>query len=331
MKLKITLVLALCFALAPAVFAANTLKGRPAPDFSASKFINPPADGRTSLAQCKGEVVLVKLWGTHCGPCLRSMPEVQGLWNKFEGKGLHVFMSERQNSSVDAIQKIFSGKGLTFPDVIEGNMGGFPGVGRIPYAYVIGVDGNVIFEGSTGYGAVIEQEIEKIKYLGLGKNDVAPGLEKAASAFSAKDYAKARDEAAREKEKHSDDAGVVADADYIINKVDELVKQLFADVDTAKSKRRYQDAVAILERLSGKEFHGIEAADKAKDDLKDLKKDKQVKVELKAWDALDRTLKANERTDNKDAQRANLEKFVKHYEGTAAAEEAANKLSALGE
>lgn len=322
------MIFALSLALAPGMLA-GTLTGKASPDFSATKFINPPADGRTSFEDCKGEVILVKLWGVNCGPCLRSMPEVQALWNKFEGKGLHVFMCERQNHSEAEIQKIYTGKGLTFPQVIEGNMGGFPGIGRIPYAYVIGVDGTVVFEGSTGYGAAIETEIEKINYLGLGKNDVAPGLEKAATAFSQKDYSKAREEATKQKESNSDDEALVADADYIINKVDALVARLFAEMDTAKEKRRYHKAVAILERLAGKEFKGLEAADKAGDDLKELKKDKQVKEELKAWDAFGKTIEANGKTDNTDAQRANLEKFIKKYDGTAAAADAARALESL--
>ncbi|MCA8912441.1 MAG: TlpA family protein disulfide reductase [Planctomycetes bacterium] len=328
MKTKLMMILALAL-FTPALFAGATLTGQEAPNFSATKFINPPADGCTSFEQCKGEVILVKLWGVNCGPCLRSMPEVQALWNKYEGKGLHVFMCERQNHSQEEIQKIYTSKGLTFPQVIEGNMGGFPGVGRIPYAYVIGVDGKVQFEGSSGYAAVIEKEIEKINYLGLGKNDVAPGLEKAATAFSQKDYGKAREEALKEKEKNADNEALVADADYIIGKVDGLVEALFKQVEDAKAIRRYHDAVAILERLSGKEFKGLEAADKAKDDLKELKKDKQVKEELKAWDAFDKTVEANERTDNVDSKRANLEKFIKKYEDTAAAADAAKLLSGL--
>ena len=39
--------------------------------------------GCTSFEQCKGEVILVKLWGVNCGPCLRSMPEVREAAEKF--------------------------------------------------------------------------------------------------------------------------------------------------------------------------------------------------------------------------------------------------------
>lgn len=323
--IKTLTILALAIALAPAMFAGE-ITGQDAPSFSATKFINPPADGRTSFEDCKGDVILVKLWGVKCGPCLASMPEVQALWNRYEGKGLHIFMVERQNHSEADIQKVYNSKGLTFPQVVEGNMGGFPGVGRIPYAYVIGVDGKVIFEGSKGYVGVIDEEIKKIKYLGLGKNEVAEGLEKAASAYSEGDYAKAREEAAKEKEGNADNEALVADADYIINKVDGLISKKLAAVDAAKAARRYHEAVAILEELSGKSFKGLEVADQAKDDLKELTKDKEVKEELKAWDAYTKTAEANEKARDEETKRANWEKFVKKYEGTAAADEAAKHL-----
>ncbi|MCB9895381.1 MAG: TlpA family protein disulfide reductase [Planctomycetes bacterium] len=327
---KTIMIAVLACALAPALFAGGSLTGQDCPSFSATRFINPPADGKTSFEDCKGEVILVKLWGTHCGPCLKSMPEVQALWNKYEGKGLHVFMSERQNSSEADIQKVYSSKGLTFPQVLEGNMGGFPGVGTIPYAYVIGVDGKVVFEGHSGYGAAIETEIEKIKYLGLGKNDVAPGLEKAATAFSAKDYAGAREEATKAKEKSADNEAVVADADYIIGRVDAVIEKLLKRVEDTKAARRYHETVAALEELSGKEFKGMEVADKAKEDLKELKKDKDVKNELKAWDALAKTLEANDKAKSDDAKKANLEGFIRKYEGTAAAGDAQQMLGAIG-
>lgn len=298
-----------------------SLQGKEAPDFSATRFINPPKDGKYSLADCKGDVILVKLWGVKCGPCVASMPGVQGLWNKYEGKGLHIFMVERQNHSEDEIQKLYTSKGLTFPQVIEGNMGGFPGVGTIPYAYVIGVDGTVIWEGNKGYGAVIDEEIKKIKYLGLGKNEVAPGLEKAATNYATGNYAAAREEAVKQKEKAASEAAV-ADAEYIINKIDALVAAKRKQVEDAKAIRHYHTAVRILEELSGKAFKGLEASDKAAEDLKELRKDKDVKKELTAWDAYEKTLAANEKAKDAAAKKKALTDFSKKYEGTAAAEEA---------
>src|SRR5262249_7613171 len=136
--------------------------GKPSPAFVADRSVNEPADKMKTLAGCKGEVVLVKLWGVKCAPCLASMPEVQALWTKYEGKGLHVFMLERQGHDEAAITKVFRSRGLTFPGVLEGSFP-FQGAGTLPYAYVIGVDGPVIFEGHSGYWAVIDEEIQKVK------------------------------------------------------------------------------------------------------------------------------------------------------------------------
>jgi len=163
--MKTTLMLATLIVLcSPALSAAatNGMLGKPSPDFKADRCLNEPADQMKTLADCKGEVILVKLWGTKCGPCLASMSEVQTLWNKYQGRGLHVFMLERQGHDEAAITKVFRSRGLTFPDVLEGSFP-FQGVGTLPYAYVIGVDGTVIFEGHDGYSGVIEEEIKKVK------------------------------------------------------------------------------------------------------------------------------------------------------------------------
>ena len=163
--MKTALMLAALMVLcSPALSAAETsvMVGEQSPDFRADRFLNEPADRKKTLADCKGEVVLVKLWGVECGPCLASMPEVQALWNRYEGKGLHVFMLERQGHDEAAITKVFRSRGLTFPDVLEGSFP-FQGVGSLPYAYVIGVDGRVIFEGHSGYSAVIDEEIRNVK------------------------------------------------------------------------------------------------------------------------------------------------------------------------
>jgi len=163
--MKTTLVLGTLMVLCSAALSAaeaSSMIGKPSPDFRADRFLNEPADGKRTLADCKGQVVLVKLWGVKCGPCLESMPEVQALWNKYEGKGLHVFMLERQNHDEAAITKVFRSRGLTFPDVLEGSFP-FQSAGTLPYAFVIGVDGTVIFEGHNGYSAVIDEEIQKVK------------------------------------------------------------------------------------------------------------------------------------------------------------------------
>jgi hypothetical protein len=211
---------------------------------------------------------------------------------------------------------------LSFPQVIEGDFGGFRGVGSIPYAYVIGVDGKVIFEGNSGYAGEIDKEIKKVKYLGLGKNDVAKEVEKAAQLLSAGEYAKAMDEARKVKEKKGDDVAVAADADLVVSRVERKVSNMRASIDAAKEARRYHEAVAMLTALSGRQFKGMEAAEKAATELKEMKADKAIKDELSAWAALTTLLETIKK--QKDAARkTELESFALRNAGKAAAEDAA--------
>lgn len=49
-------------AMAPALLAQTDITGKDAPDFSATVCVNKPE--AISMEQCKGEVVLIKYWGT---------------------------------------------------------------------------------------------------------------------------------------------------------------------------------------------------------------------------------------------------------------------------
>jgi hypothetical protein len=186
---------------------------------------------------------------------------------------------------------------------------------------VIGPDGKLAFEGKHGYEAAISKELARIKYPGLGKLEVAPGLEKAAQSFVDGAYAKAKEEAAKLKEKKADDAAVVADAEFIIGRVDETATKLQEKVTSTKESKRYHETVRALETLA-KGFKGTEVGDTADDELKALKKDKEIKEELKAWDQLEKVIAANEKVKDAPGKRKNLATFAEKFEGTAAAAEA---------
>jgi hypothetical protein len=115
------------------------------------------------------------------------------MWNEYGGKGLNMYLLESQGTAEEKLKAFLKGKGFTAP-VQMGGMAGYPGDRGLPFAYVIGVDGTVVFEGRGDYHAAVKVEMAKIKYPGLGKLEVAKGLEKAAGNFVAKAYAKAIDD-----------------------------------------------------------------------------------------------------------------------------------------
>ena len=253
---------------------------------------------------------------------MKALPSNQALWEKHKDDGLHIFLVESQGGTLEDITQYAKDRNLTLPLVIRNgsDFGGYKGGNGLPYAFVVGPDGKVVWQGRKGYEAVIAEQLERIKYPGLGKLEVAKECVKAAEKFGKGDLAGAREEAEKVKEKEGDNEAAVADAEYIIQRVDGKIETLRNKIDAAKEKRRYHDAVRYLEELSGKSFKGLEVADTAKEELKDLKKEQ--KDELKAWEQLEKTLEANEKVKSDGDKKKNLIKFYEKYEGTAAAEEA---------
>ena len=59
---KSVLIALLAVAMTPVMFGQENQVGQDAPDFSATECVNQPE--AITLEQCKGEVVLIKYWGT---------------------------------------------------------------------------------------------------------------------------------------------------------------------------------------------------------------------------------------------------------------------------
>jgi len=66
--------------------APKVAVGQMAPDFSIKDQF-----GRTiSLSKLRGKVVLLDFWAVSCGPCLRKLPYIQQIHDKYKDKGLIV-------------------------------------------------------------------------------------------------------------------------------------------------------------------------------------------------------------------------------------------------
>ena len=59
---------------------------RPAPPFA----LKTPSGETVTLESLKGKLILVDFWATWCVPCVKAMPELQKLHEKYSAKGLTV-------------------------------------------------------------------------------------------------------------------------------------------------------------------------------------------------------------------------------------------------
>src|SRR5579875_612990 len=62
--------------------------GKTAPMFRASTLDTPPRE--RSLADYRGQVVLVNIWATWCEPCRVEIPSIERLYRDFGPRGLKV-------------------------------------------------------------------------------------------------------------------------------------------------------------------------------------------------------------------------------------------------
>lgn len=84
---------------APA-FTANAVQASTANGAAAR-----PATGTRGLADYRGQVVLVNIWATWCGPCREEIPSIQALYRDFAPRGLKI-VAVSVDDAADAPRKI---------------------------------------------------------------------------------------------------------------------------------------------------------------------------------------------------------------------------------
>jgi thiol-disulfide isomerase/thioredoxin len=121
-------------------------QGTPAADFSL-----PDRAGRTvSLRDLRGRPVLIDFWATWCGPCQRTMPEIERLHQRYRGR-LEVVGINLEGRTPEVLAFLDKG-GYSFRVLFDsGNFKAATasryGVQSIPRTYLLDRDGRILFEG----------------------------------------------------------------------------------------------------------------------------------------------------------------------------------------
>ncbi|HEX6629582.1 MAG TPA: TlpA disulfide reductase family protein [Gemmatimonadaceae bacterium] len=116
--------------------------GGQAPDFHAVT-LDTPAEPRT-LDDYQGQVVLLNVWATWCGPCREEMPSIEALHRRYGPRGLKVVaVSIDDPGAEEAIREFAHEYGLTFEILYDasGEIQRSYQTTGVPETFVIGRDG----------------------------------------------------------------------------------------------------------------------------------------------------------------------------------------------
>jgi peroxiredoxin len=98
----------------PTLVSAAANPGAPAPDFTLAA----RDGGKVSLAELKGQVVMINFWATWCGPCRQEMPLFAQLQSKYEPLGFTLLAVNVEPDSAAAVNWL-KGMPITFPVLFD--------------------------------------------------------------------------------------------------------------------------------------------------------------------------------------------------------------------
>jgi peroxiredoxin len=255
------LLLAAAAILAP---AAPLQPGDPAPELTVASWLNVEKGKEPTSLSLKGKAVMVEFWGTWCGPCVRAMPHVQQVWDRYRDRGLVVLAVSYEAPEV--MKPFLEKNALTMPvgsDPSKAYIGKF-GFSGWPATFVIDVEGKIAYAGDP-YG--VEPAVEKA----LGLESGPPVLLTAwLSALGGKDAARTRAALERLAEKAPVDFDLKAWALAAGGRAPEAAREPHK-VDAEKTLARVVEAAA-----AGKEDQRLAA-------LGDLAAEGPGKFDLAAW------------------------------------------------
>jgi thiol-disulfide isomerase/thioredoxin len=120
-----------------------------APDFNLPDM----DENRHSLKQYRGKVVLINFWATWCPPCIREMPSLEKLYQKFKDKPF-VMLAINQWEDEDRVFE-FMGQLKTIPTFPilfdpDSKISDAYGVQGLPSSYIIDKQGQIVYRATGG-------------------------------------------------------------------------------------------------------------------------------------------------------------------------------------
>ncbi len=197
--------------------AAQLVVGADAPSITLDAWLN-VAGTPPTLESLKGRVVLLEFWGTWCAPCVRAMPEIQKLHERYQDRGLTVLAISYEAPS--AMRPFLAKNAYTMPvgsDPARKVVDAY-GIRSWPTSIVLDKEGKVAHLGSpydaeravekalgleAGPATLLTQYLDSLSEAKKGRAALERLVEKAPTAFDLQAWARS----------HSPEATAEAGAD----------------------------------------------------------------------------------------------------------------------
>ena len=132
--------------------------GDRAPAFSAIRL---PGGKPASLADYRGQVILLNVWATWCQPCRVEMPSMERLHHKFLGTDFHVVAVSIDQDDSTVVNAFVKELGLTF-DILHDRPGKIQRIYQttgVPESFVIDREGVIVKKviGATSWDAPVNE------------------------------------------------------------------------------------------------------------------------------------------------------------------------------
>lgn len=134
--------------------SAHLKPGDAIPKFTVSTFDKQ----KITSDQLKGQVVIINLWATWCGPCKKELPALDAYYREHAKDGLRVFAVTTEDSVPDyMLEKISSVLAFPLTHRVAGR--GFDVLDGVPTSYVIDRKGVVRYAKAGAFDAASLDEV----------------------------------------------------------------------------------------------------------------------------------------------------------------------------
>ena len=142
--------------------AAATDAAAPAPTFTLAS----RTGGQVSLADLKGQVVMINFWASWCGPCRKEFPALDQIYAKYKPMGFTLVAINVESEKSDA-EKFLAATPASFPILFDpdNKVSGSYGVSAMPTTVLVDRDGGVrhVHQGyREGYELTYEKQVREL-------------------------------------------------------------------------------------------------------------------------------------------------------------------------